>query len=141
MEYRKFDQDYVIRLNPGEEIVTCLTELAKAEEIVLASVSGLGAVNDVTVGVFSPKTKQYKANCFRGDYEIVSLTGTLTTQNALPYPHLHLAVGDEQGQVFGGHLNRAVVSATAEIVVHCMNGTVERQFNEEIGLNLMHFLP
>jgi len=39
----------------------------------------------------------------------------------------------------GGHLNRAVVSATCEMVITCIPGTVDRAFSEEVGLNLFKF--
>lgn len=141
MEYRKFGESYVVRLDPGDEIVDSMLSLASAEKLTLASISGMGAVNQVTLGIFCPDTKQYQANIFRADFEIVSLTGNLTSHNGRPYAHLHMAVGDCAGRVYGGHLNRAVVSATAEIVVRSMDGIVERAPNSEIGLNLMHFLP
>ena len=47
MEYRKFPQGYVVRLDPGEEIVERLTFLVDREGIQLGSVSALGAANDV----------------------------------------------------------------------------------------------
>ena len=50
-----------------------------------------------------------------------------------------MSFGDGQGRVFGGHLNRAVVSATCELVLQVLEGTVERAMDEEIGLNLMVF--
>ena len=140
MEYRRFDDSFIVRLDPGDEIVDSMLKLAAAEGITLASISGMGAVNQVTLGVFCPQTKQYKANIFHADFEIVSLTGNLTTQNGRPNAHLHMAVGDNAGRVYGGHLNRAVVSATAEIVVRRMHGTVEREPNAQIGLNLLKFL-
>jgi predicted DNA-binding protein with PD1-like motif len=52
-----------------------------------------------------------------------------------------MAVSDLAGRCYGGHLNRAVVSATAEIVIQTLPGEVDRQPNPQIGLNLMHFWP
>lgn len=141
MDYRKFGTTYVMRLDPGDEIVEKVLWLAAVENISLASVTGLGAVDNVTLGIYNPETKQYKANMFHTDFEIVSLTGTITSQNGRPYAHLHMAVGDYSGRCYGGHLNRAVVSATAEIIMNVIPGTVERRPDTKIGLNLMHFLP
>ena len=139
MEYRKFDKTYIVRIDRGEEILEQVRELALKEGIRLASVQALGAVNEFTVGVFRPGEKRYDANVFQGDYEIVSLTGTINTMDAGFYTHLHMSAGDETGHVFGGHLNRAVVSAVCEMVVTEIPGSVDRAFNEEVGLNLFHF--
>ncbi len=139
MDYRKFGSTYVMRLDPGDEIVEKVLWLAAVENIQLATVSGLGAVDNVTLGIYSPDTKQYKANMFHADFEIVSLTGTITTQRGRPYAHLHMAVGDSSARCYGGHLNRAVCSCTVEIVVQTIPGTVERKPDAKIGLNLMDF--
>ena len=42
-------------------------------------------------------------------------------------------------KVFGGHLNRAIVSATCEMIINIIDGRVDRYFDEEIGLNLFKF--
>lgn len=139
MEYRKFGNTYIVRMDPGEEILTQVKELALAEHIRLASVQALGAVNDFTVGVFKTDEKKYYSNAFQGSYEIVSLTGTINTMDGAFYCHLHMSAGDDQGRVVGGHLNRAVVSATCEMVVTVLPGTVDRAFSPEVGLNLFRF--
>ena len=139
MEYRRFGDTCLVRLDPGEEIVEQLTKLAEAEHIALAEVHGLGAVNDITVGVFSVEEKKFCPNRFQGTLEIVSLTGTVTEMNGKPYLHLHLSAGDPEGHVFGGHLNRAVISATGELTVRVLEGHVGRKFSPEIGLNLFDF--
>lgn len=139
MDYRKFTDTYVVRIDKGEEIVEQLQALAAKEQIRLAEVSALGAVGEFTVGVFYTGEKQYHANSFSGDFEIVSLTGTVTEMDGKVYTHLHMSAGDKDGHVFGGHLNRALVSATCEMVVRCMDGHVGRKLDPEIGLNLFRF--
>lgn len=139
MEYKRFGSRIVVRIDKGEEILEQIKELALKENIKLASIAGLGAVHDVTVGVFKTKEKKYYANHFEGDMEIVSLTGSINTMNHEFYSHLHMAVGDEKGNVVGGHLNRAVVSATVEMFVDVIDGVVDRKLDEEIGLNLFQF--
>lgn len=139
MDYRRFQNVCIVRLDPGEEILEQIKALSLLENIRLASVQGLGAVNDFTVGVFDPATKEYHANHFQGNYEIVSLTGTINTMQGEFYAHLHMSAGDGEGCVKGGHLNRAVISATAELVVTLLPGAVDRAFSETVGLNLFQF--
>lgn len=139
MEYKKFENAYVVRLDPGDEICESLLAIAAQENIALASISGIGAVNKINIGVFDTTTKTYHANKFEGTFEIVSLLGTLSQMNGKPYLHVHMSVGDMEGKMLGGHLTSAVISATAEIVLQLIPGNVDRVFNEEIGLNVFKF--
>lgn len=139
MEYRRFQDTIVMRVDPGEEICEQLIHIAQKEKIRLVEISGLGAVNQFTTGVFDTVSKEYHSNNFSGAFEIVSLIGTLTRKDGEPYLHAHLSAGDKKGNVFGGHLNRAVVSATAEIVLRVIDGEVGRRLSEEVGLNLFSF--
>ena len=137
MKYQRFEQTIIVRMDKGEDIVEQVKNIALKENIKLASIQALGAINDFTVGVFKTKEKKYYANEFKGDFEIVSLTGTINTMNDEYYSHMHLSAGNDQGQVFGGHLNKAIVSATCEMVIQIINGEVDRYFDEEVGLNLL----
>ena len=139
MDYRRFGKTIVMRIDKGEEVLTQLKVMALTENIQLASVRALGATNDFTVGVFKVDEKKYYANHFTGDFEIVSLTGTISTMNGEYYAHLHMSAGDAQGRVFGGHLNEAIISATCEMVVEVIDGRVERAYDDDIGLNLFKF--
>ena len=139
MEYRKFGDTYIVRMDPGEEILTQLKVFAEQEGVKLASVTALGAVKDFTVGVFDTGAKVYKSNRFKGVYEIVSLVGPSNTMNDAFYCHLHMCAADQEGHAFGGHLNEAVISATCELVVTCLPGRTDRVFSDEVGLNLISF--
>ena len=139
MDYRRFGKTIIARIDRGEEVLTQLKNIALKEEIKLASVRALGATDDFTVGVFKVDEKKYYANHFTGDMEIVSLTGTVSTMGGNYYAHLHMSAGDEQGRVFGGHLNEAIISATCEMVIEVIDGQVDRIRDESVGLNLFHF--
>ena len=126
MEYRRFGNSIVARMDKGEEILTQIKEIAQREHIRLASVTALGATNDFTVGVYKVDEKKYYANEFQGNFEIVSLTGTINTMDGAFYTHIHMSAGNDRGEVFGGHLNRAMVSATCEMVIHNFQRTLNR---------------
>lgn len=139
MEYKKFGSDIIARIDKGEEIVEQIKNIALQENIKLANIQALGAIDHFTVGVFKTKEKKYYANTFDGNFEIVSLTGTINTMHDEFYCHLHMSAGNDKGEVFGGHLNEAIVSATCEMIIHCIDGRVDRYFDETIGLNLFQF--
>ncbi len=139
MEYRKFNDDYVVRLNKGEEVISQLKELCSKENVKLAEITGLGASDLVEIGVFNPNTKEYKTKVFEGMFEITSLVGNATRKDGDVYLHIHINFGDEIGNVRGGHLVQSRISATSEIVVRRINGEVGRKLSDEIGLNLLSF--
>ena len=136
MEYRKAGEAYLVRMDPGEEILEQLERFARQEQIGLAAVQALGAVKEFTVGVFKTDEKKYYANHFSGSFEIVSLTGTINTMDGQFYTHIHMSAGNDKGEVFGGHLNRAMVSATCEMIVNVIDGEIDRYADPDVGLNL-----
>ena len=140
MEYKRQRNTVIVRVDKGEDIIKELLGLSEKENILFASVSGLGAVNDIELGIFDTSEKRYHSKRFTGDFEITSLVGTLSRKDKKPYIHVHMSVGNVITNEFvGGHLNKAIVGATAEIVLNVVDVVVEREFVEEIGLNLFKF--
>ena len=86
-------------------------------------IAGLGDLVSGKYGILAPK-----------------LTCPVVEPEALELVVVPCAAGNERGEVFGGHLNSAVVSATCELVLQVIDGQVERVFDPEIGLNLFQFL-
>ena len=139
MDYKRFNNAIVLRVDRGEEILEQLKAVCLKANVKLASVSGIGAINDLTSGVWDVERKEYFSNHFTGVYEVANLVGTITTMNGEYYAHIHISAGDSQGHMVGGHLNRAVVSATCEMVIRVIRGQVDRAFDEGVGLNLLRF--
>jgi len=139
MEYKRFNNTILARIDKGEEIIEKLMEICEKEKVKLANVNALGAVNDFTVGLFDTGEKKYYSTNYTGDYEIVSLTGSVSTMDGKLYNHIHMSAGDRENKVVGGHLNRALVGATCEMFIFVVDGQVDRKFNQEVGLNLLKF--
>jgi predicted DNA-binding protein with PD1-like motif len=140
MEFRKFGNKYVIRLDKPEEVVIQLKKFCQEQGITLGWIMGIGAVNKAKIGLFDTATKEYYADLLEGDFEITSLTGNISTMNGEVYLHLHINLADKEHKTYGGHLNEAYISATGEFVIEALEGKVEREFSPEVGLNLYKFL-
>ena len=136
MEYKVIDNTYVVRLDVGDEIMESLTVLCKKENIKAATVQGLGATDNVTVGYYSTVANRYFSRTFNEQFEIISLNGNISVKDNEPYLHLHIALSDENYTFFGGHLNNAVISITAEIFVVKLDGIIGRRVNEKTNLNI-----
>ncbi len=139
MEYESFDNKYIMRIDRGEEIIETIREFCKENNITLGTISGLGAVDQARIGLFNTKTKEYHAQTLKGDHEITSLSGNISTMDDEVYLHVHANFADDKYNTYGGHLNEAVVSGTGEIVIEEIEGQVDREFSDKIGLNLYEF--
>lgn len=137
MVYKVFGDNIVARIDRGEEILVSVKSICEKENIKLASISALGAVDHVIVGLYKVAEKKYVPNTFDGEMEMTSLTGNVTTKDGEVYLHMHADFADADGHVFGGHLNEAVISGTCELFIHTLNGTIGRKLDEVTGLNIL----
>jgi len=140
MEYRQFKDKYIVRLQRREEIIESLTKLCKENDIKLGRVTAIGATNKVKIGLFNVETKEYHSTELEGDMEITNLSGNISRKDGEVYLHLHITLCDKNNRAFGGHLNMAVISATCEMIIDVIDGYVDREFDDEVGLNLFKFV-
>ena len=136
MQYRVDDNYIYLKLESGEEIINSLKLLSDKENIHCASISGIGAVNEVNIGLYDMKNKRYRNNRLDGDYELTSLTGNISLKDNSSFVHVHVNISDEQYRVFGGHLFNAKITATGEFIIIVYNNRIHREYDEKIGLHL-----
>lgn len=139
MEFKRYGSKILVRLDPGEEVVASLAEVCTQQEVRLGVVGGIGAVDRAVVGLFDPVTREYLSTTLEKPFEITNLTGNVSEMDGKLYLHLHATLADREHDCFGGHLNEARVSATAEIWIDVVEGTVDREFSPTVGLNLLKF--
>lgn len=141
MEYIRYGNTYVVRMDRGEEVMAKLTELAEKEQIRLAHLYGLGAADHLTMGCYDVAQQKYHVKDLDGAFEITNLTGNMTRKDGKPYLHVHITVADESQKAFGGHLNACVISGTCELFVTVLDGNVGRKSDDigHTGLNIFDF--
>ena len=136
MKYTQSGNTYLLVLQKGEEIISALTQFAAKTNLTCATVSGIGATDDAEMGVFDTFEKQYYTKQIRAMTEITALCGNITQKDGKPYVHLHATLAT-MFDVVGGHLSKAIVSATAEIFVTAYPIATNRQFDSAVGINLL----
>ena len=139
MQYRRFKDTYAVRVDLGEEILTSLRKLCEAERIALAQVQAIGASCHAEIGVYDLETREYRREELDSFMEILSLSGNITAMDSKPYIHLHATLADQNHVLHGGHVLSIRVGATCEMFVRVLDGTVGRERNDELGINLWDF--
>lgn len=126
-------------LKKGEELVQSLINFAKKESVKGAWIFVIGACDEVEVGYYDLKTKNYKFKKHNQDLEILNIQGNLSWSGGEPVIHLHGTFAGEDGKAFGGHVKSLKVSVTCEVFVHDWFGAnrIERKLDDSIGLKLL----
>lgn len=132
MKIKKIGSRLMIKLEKGDEIISCVKQACVDEGVKLASLTGIGATGDVKIGSMDPITGIYASRTFTGMLEIASLKGNITMLDGEPYPHLHIVIGDEDHKAYAGHLIEARINVTCEIVLDIIDSEITRSFDAEV---------
>lgn len=138
MKVKRTEAGFLLVLDIGDEVIASLKQLAEAERIGSASITGIGAVRDSVLGYLDLDQKQYLKREFADSMELVALTGSLALLDGQPFAHCHAVLSDREMRVFGGHLFAATASVTVEIFLRVYEGEVARQLDPNTGANLIN---
>lgn len=131
------EQDYILRLEHGENIHDTIHKFAEEQQIKAAVLSGLGASNYVEIAHYPLSQKKYNTKTFEGEFEVTNITGNIALVDNKPFAHIHITLGKDDYNLFGGHLVRGIVSPTLEIYVRSFPGEIARAYDEPTGLKLL----
>ncbi len=144
MEYRKIDDNYYIRMDRGDEIISNLLEICEKESILSAVFSGIGGCQSAELQVFIPETGSFETEQLEGMLELVSLNGNVVRDDdGKLFHHTHALFSfkkDGQHGMAGGHLKSTTVLYTAEIELRpTVGGAIGRKFDPETGTGFWAF--
>ncbi len=105
---------WVLRLHPGDDLVDSIMQFARKHSINAGGiVTCVGSLDRARLR-YANQSEYENLDTKGKHFEIVSLVGTFSTTDR----HLHLAIANEQGAVFGGHASSGnKVYTTAEIIL------------------------
>lgn len=128
---------FVGQIELGEDLYEALTRLIQKENIRLGRLQAIGATTHAVVAYYDQKARKYNPMEFPGGMEIVSCTGNISIRDGKPFVHAHIALGDAQGRIFGGHLMPGTRVFACEVFVEEYEGEeLIRTQEEKTGLFL-----
>jgi len=131
-EAAKIGEVILARLMPEEDLFAGLSKIAREHEIergvILSAIGGLKDVVFVNVRprtVIPVKTEDMIQIEDAGPFELLSLEGNFfpSQEDEEPVIHLHAILGTSSGSVSGGHLLKATVLTTVEILLGSITGS------------------
>jgi len=102
---------FIKRLLPGSDLKGEIEKIVSDQNIKAGCILSLvGSLHGATLRIADGET----VKSWDDDFEIVSGIGTLSINGC----HIHVALGDKQGNVIGGHLKQGcVVNTTVELII------------------------
>jgi hypothetical protein len=108
---------FVLVMATDEEVTEQILSFANKERPSGASFTAIGAFRSCVLGYFDWQTKKYLENPIDEQVEVLSLIGNLAWADERPKLHAHVTIGRRDGSTRGGHLLKAIVRPTLEIVL------------------------
>jgi|SRR5579883_543074 len=134
----KGDKTYALIYETGDEVVSALKGFAKQIKPRSAHFTAIGAFSDAVLAYFDWETKKYKEIPIQEQVEVLTLAGDVAWKDdGEPVVHAHVVVGRSDGTTRGGHLMKAHVRPTLELILTEVPKHLERKHDPASGLALI----
>ena len=128
---------YAVVFDKGDELLEGLNQFAADKVLSASQISAIGAFSSLTLGYFDRDTKEYRRIVVDEQVEVLSLLGDITIENGNPKVHAHAIVGCSDGTTRGGHVMKAVIWPTLEVIITESPAYLVRKQDPDTGLTLI----
>jgi uncharacterized protein len=141
MNFRQIDESpktFILVFETGDELAEGLLQFAKDQKLSAASFKAVGALSSVRLGWFNWETKRYESSVTLDEQvELLSLIGDVALKNGEPVVHAHAVIGKKDGTAHGGHLLKARIRPTCEVVLTESPARLQKFIDPESGIALI----
>lgn len=115
-----------------------LKKFAAGEKLHAGRFTAVGAFSTAEVGFFDFSIKDYRHIPVGEQTEVLSMIGDISIYQDKPKVHAHVVLGRRDGSACGGHLLKAVVHPTLEIILTESPSWMTRKMDPESGIPLIN---
>jgi uncharacterized protein len=130
-------KEYAVIFAKGDEAFSGLSEFAEKYHVTAAHFTAIGALSGAEIAWFSPERKMYKKIPVDGQTEVASMIGDIALYKGKPVVHAHMVLGLPDGTARAGHVLKAVVSPTLEVMITVDPNAMLKSLDPETGLTLI----
>ena len=134
----KPERSYALVFDTGDEPVSLLTRFAEEHGIKAARFTAIGAFSEAVVGYFDWERKDYLRVLIQEQVEVLALVGDIALDKGKPKLHAHVVLGKRDASAHGGHLLKAQVRPTLEVILTESPSHLVREHDPQSGLALIH---
>jgi hypothetical protein len=139
MDYRLIGNEYYIRIDKDEEILSSILNICKRENIKTAHFRGIGCCNTINIQTYIPQKEEFLSHIRTGIFELISIDGNISPEEEELFIHAHASFSyleDNEIKIIGGHLKTAIVEYTAEIVLTPAEENISRMVDSKTGITV-----
>jgi len=127
--------NYILKFELGEHYPAVFIKFLKKNKINGGFFNGLGAGTNPEVAFYDLKKEKYLTKRFKGDLEVLNLTGNVSKSGKETIIHQHITLGKKNFEAVGGHLMDMRIGGTLEIFL-IVTPKLKRSKDLTTGLNL-----
>lgn len=128
---------YIGRFPFEDDLLISMENFAAQHGIKAAWVRVIGALQSAVIGFYDQEAWEYRAITIKGGLEIINCSGNISMREGKPKGHLHITLGDQNGDLKGGHLMEGSRIFAAEFFIQEIKEVnLQRTYDEQTGLPL-----
>jgi len=117
---------FLIRCPEDEDLVKFVEDFARKNGINAGIVNAIGTLKNARLGYFNKEKGKYEEIDIRGYRELLSAMGNISLKNGDVFVHIHVVLGDREGNTVGGHLIEGKVFVGEVFVLELRGEKLER---------------
>ncbi len=132
------EKTFALIYETGDEVTSGLMDFAKEHKPRSAHFTAIGAFRDAVLAYYDWSAKKYVDIPLEEQVEVLILSGDISWKDGgEPVIHAHAVVGRRDGSTRGGHVKKAHVRPTLELILVEYPTYLDKKYDPESGLALI----